>query len=200
VTNVNALYAELKPSMEAVSAPLFDLSKRFLKQQADYLPHAAVMTAAGNFELVGAKGERDLTTAAEILPLLHGGLRAMAKQKSLDAIGIAESVSIGPAGQARTQAIKVLFEHVWGLTVALYVPESVEGILPIQALRGPHNQGYYFRATDRAPKAGEFKYLMQGIVELGGINLAFTVLTNDGQNATEKAALRVAVQKSDGAV
>ena len=124
MTDVNALYAELKPSMEAISAPLFDLSKRFLKGQADFLPHAAVMTAAGKLELVGAQGERDRTTAAEVLPLLHGGLRAMAKQKPLDAIGIAESVSIAPAGQARTQAIKVLFEHRRGLTVALYVPYS----------------------------------------------------------------------------
>jgi len=45
--------------------------------------------------------------------------------------------------------------------------------------------------------------MTQGIVQLGGINLAFTVLTNDGQDAIVKAALdvlRIAVQKSDGAV
>jgi len=121
---MKGLYAELKPSMEAISAPLFDLSKRFLKGQSDFLPHATVMTAAGKLQLVAAHGERDRTTAAEILPLLHGGLRAMAKQQSLDAIGIAESVSIAPAGEAPTQAIKVLFEHRLGLTVALYVPYS----------------------------------------------------------------------------
>jgi hypothetical protein len=82
-------------------------------------------------------------------------------------------------------------------------PESVEGTVPLRDLRGPHNQGYYFLATDRAPKPGEFKYLTQGIVELGGINLAFTLLTNDGQDRVVKAALdmlRVAVQKSDGSV
>ena len=82
-------------------------------------------------------------------------------------------------------------------------PESVEGTLPLQDLRGPRNRGYYFFATDRAPKPGEFKYMTQGIVQLGGINLAFTVLTNDGQDAIVKAALdvlRIAVQKSDGTV
>jgi len=82
-------------------------------------------------------------------------------------------------------------------------PESLERTLPLRDLRGPRNQGYYFFTTDRAPKPGEFKYLTQGIVHLGGINLAFTVLTNEGQDAVVKAALdmlRVAMQVSDGAV
>jgi hypothetical protein len=68
-------------------------------------------------------------------------------------------------------------------------PQSVEGTLPLQELSGVSNHGYYFKATDRAPKVGEFKYLTQGIVCLGEINLAFTILTNDGQDSVIKAAL-----------
>jgi hypothetical protein len=68
-------------------------------------------------------------------------------------------------------------------------PQSVEGTLPLQALSGASNHGYFFKATDRAPKAGEFKYLTQGIVCLGEINVAFTILTNDGQDSVIKAAL-----------
>jgi len=68
-------------------------------------------------------------------------------------------------------------------------PHSVEGTLPLQELSGASNHGYFFKATDRAPKVGEFKYLTQGIVCLGEINLAFTILTNDGQDSVIKAAL-----------
>lgn len=81
--------------------------------------------------------------------------------------------------------------------------QSVEGTLSVQNLVGTSGQGYYFRATDRAPKPGEWKYLTQGMIRTGAIALTFTVLTNDGQAATEKAALeviRLAVQQSGDAV
>lgn len=57
-----------------------------------------------------------------MLPLLHDGLRFEAKQFPLRAIGIAENVTINLEGQRTTKAIKVLFEHKRGLTVALYLP------------------------------------------------------------------------------
>jgi hypothetical protein len=64
----------------------------------------------------------DKTNSTAILPLLHGGLRAQAREKDLVAIGVAENVTITPDGQPSTQAIKVLFEHKRGLAVALYLP------------------------------------------------------------------------------
>jgi hypothetical protein len=82
-------------------------------------------------------------------------------------------------------------------------PQSVEKVLNVRALAGPGNQGYYFAATDTAPKPGEFKYLTQGIIHVGDINMAFTVLTNDGQDAVVKTALdmlRRASQVRSGAV
>jgi hypothetical protein len=122
MNDMQALYAEIKPDIQKISSRLFDLSKRFLDLQGDFLPHAAVLTADSKLELVGAMGENDLTNAAEILPLLHDGLRGFAKTKELSAIGIAENVSIAPPGKGRTPAIKVLFEHRRGITVALYMP------------------------------------------------------------------------------
>jgi hypothetical protein len=77
--------------------------------------------------------------------------------------------------------------------------QSVERSLALQSLVGASGRGYYFRATDRAPKPGEWKYLTQGIIRTGAIALAFTILTNDGQAPIEKAALemiRLAVQQS----
>ena|SRR5882757_5589485 len=81
--------------------------------------------------------------------------------------------------------------------------QSVEKSLALQSLVGASGGGYYFRATDRAPKPGEWRYLTQGIIRTGAIALAFTILTNDGQAATEKGALemiRLAVQQSGEAV
>lgn len=82
-------------------------------------------------------------------------------------------------------------------------PQSVEGSLALQNLLGTSGRGFYFRATDRAPKPGEWKYLTQGMIRSGGIALTFTILTNDGQRGIETAALemiRLAVQQTGEAV
>jgi hypothetical protein len=69
--------------------------------------------------------------------------------------------------------------------------QSVEKSLPLKTLTGPSGSGYYFVATDRAPAPGEWKYLTQGIIRVDNIVLAFTILTNDGQEATVTAALEM---------
>jgi hypothetical protein len=61
---------------------------------------------------------------------------------------------------------------------------------PIE-LKGPSARGYYVKATDRAPKPGEYKYVTQGMVALGEIGVTFTILTNDGQAAIVDAALQM---------
>jgi TPR repeat protein len=68
---------------------------------------------------------------------------------------------------------------------------SVEDVLPANELLGAAAQGFYFKATDRAPKAGEFKHLTQGMLGLEDIRIGFTVLTNDGQAAAVDAAFGV---------
>jgi hypothetical protein len=122
--DTKSLYAELKPAMEAIAIPLFDFSKQCLRDRGNFLPHAAVLTGAGKLALVAAQPERDLTNATEVLPLLQGSLRALVKEKGHSAVAIAENVNITIPGQSATDAIKVLFEHQRGLTVALYVPFS----------------------------------------------------------------------------
>ncbi len=111
----------------------------------------------------------------------------------------------------------VLITAVWGPTPGASVPDdakiratvasaaksaesqSVERTLPLQDLQGTSGHGYYFKATDKAPPPGEFKYLAQGMIRTGAIALTFTILTNDGQEGVAKAALeliRGAVQQS----
>ncbi len=69
--------------------------------------------------------------------------------------------------------------------------QAVEKSIVAVELKGPAARGYYFSATDRAPKPGEFKYLTQGTLALGEIRVAFTILTNDGQRAVSDAALEM---------
>lgn len=67
--------------------------------------------------------------------------------------------------------------------------QAVEKTIPIRELKGSSGKGYYFSATDKAPKPDEFKYLTQGMLGVGDLAVTFTILTNDGQDAVVKEAL-----------
>lgn len=69
--------------------------------------------------------------------------------------------------------------------------QSVEPSIVVKDFSGASEPGYYFSATDRAPKPGEYKYMTQGMIRAGGVVLTFTVLTNDGQAEVVKAALEM---------
>jgi hypothetical protein len=124
MTTTDTLYAELKPDIGIIADQLFDLSETFLRKRGNFLPHAAVLTEEGEIRLVAAAPDtsNDLTNSTEVLPMLHDGLRQQAKELHLKAIGVAENVTVTLEGQRPTKAIKVLFEHKRGLTVALYLP------------------------------------------------------------------------------
>jgi hypothetical protein len=132
--------------------------------------------------------------------------------------GSPATISVGPA---RGTAFVVLITAVFGSTPNSGAPDdaktrafvaaaaksaegqAVEGVLALQDFVGTSGHGYYFRATDKAPAAGEWKFLTQGMVKTGGIGLSFTILTNDGQSDVEKAALdmiRSAVQQPSESV
>lgn len=123
MTTPDSLYAELKPEINMVADPLFDLSEKLLHERGDFLPHAAVLTEGGDVNLVSALPETSgMVTSTEVMPLLRRGLRQQARKQSIKAVGVAENVTIALEGQQPTKAIKVLFEHREGLTVALYLP------------------------------------------------------------------------------
>lgn len=124
MTTIDALYAELRPDIDVIVNQLFDLSETILRKLGNFLPHAAILTEEGEVQLVAAAPDtpNDLTNSTEVLPLLHDGLRQKARELPIKAIGVAENVTITLEGQRPTAAIKVLFEHKRGLTVALYLP------------------------------------------------------------------------------
>jgi hypothetical protein len=69
--------------------------------------------------------------------------------------------------------------------------QSVEKFLKVQELAGPVISGFYFSATDKAPKTGEYPCMTQGVARMGEIVLAFTILTHTGQEAIVRTALEM---------
>lgn len=118
------LYSLSKSAMQAISAPLFEFSEECLRKRNNFVPHGAVLTEEGKLVFVGAAPDLSnrTTNSAEVLPILHDGLREEASKRTIIATGVAENVTIVREGHASTKAIKVLFEHQNGLTVALYLP------------------------------------------------------------------------------
>lgn len=68
-------------------------------------------------------------------------------------------------------------------------PQAAESYLVVEELTGAKGPGYYFSATDKAPKPEEFKYLTQGMLLVGELAVSFSILTNDGQEKVRDAAL-----------
>jgi hypothetical protein len=69
--------------------------------------------------------------------------------------------------------------------------QAVEKELTVVEFQGRSGPGFYFAATDRAPKPGEFELLAQGILLVGELSVAFTILTNEGQEQVVEEALDV---------
>lgn len=140
MSNSDALYAELKPDIEALATPLFDLSEGLVRKRGGFLPHGAALTASGETSMVMAAPpgfEDHVVSAIDVLPMLHEALRATASNDTLRAIAVCEDVTIVPEGEKKTAAIKVLVEHQRGLCVALYLPYK-------RKLLGGHNFGNIF--------------------------------------------------------
>ena len=68
-------------------------------------------------------------------------------------------------------------------------PGAIEQFLPVEQLTGAPGPGYYFSATDREPKPNEFKHLTQGMLLVGDVVVAFSILTNDAQEKVRDQAL-----------
>jgi hypothetical protein len=117
------LYAVIRPDLVSLVTPLSERSEKLLREQGDFLPHAAVLTSDGKISMVGAMcNKRDgFANSWHILPMLHDGLRAMANEKDILAVAVAECVGEIP-GISREPAIKIQVEHQRAFTIAFYLP------------------------------------------------------------------------------
>jgi hypothetical protein len=120
----DSLYRELKPDIERLAGSLFEATRVFIKNGGAFLPHGAVLDAAGEIQLVMATGGSgtDVVSSSDVLPALHAGLRQSARQEGMIALAVCEDVRIRREGEKETRAIKVLVEHKRDLSVAPYMP------------------------------------------------------------------------------
>ena len=117
------IYAAVRGDLGALARPLFEKSQQLLRERGDFLPHAAVLTSEGKVSLLGAmcNTKDGFANSWHILPMVHDGLRSMAGERALTAVGVAERVEAIP-GEGSRQAVKVLLEHERGLAIAFYMP------------------------------------------------------------------------------
>jgi hypothetical protein len=70
-------------------------------------------------------------------------------------------------------------------------PQAVESELPLSQLTGDGIDGYYFSATAKAPKSGEYQHLIAGSVALGDLAVGFSIVNNAGAEAEARQGLEV---------
>jgi len=70
-------------------------------------------------------------------------------------------------------------------------PAAVERELPLVQITGGAVDGYYFSATAKSPKPGEFRNLVSGSVALGDLAVAFSILSNPGAEEEARQGLEL---------
>ena len=104
-----------------------------------------------------------------------------------DSFQVLVSPLVAPDGSVAPASLESLRRLV-GSAATRAKSQSVEESLPIQNFGSGDVQGYYFSATDRAPKPGEFKFMTQGAMSVSGLPVSFTILSNgNAQQAVEPA-------------
>jgi hypothetical protein len=119
--DIDDLYREVQNDLNRVVGPLFEFGESQVRKRGAFLPFGATLNVSGEVGMEAASDGEVYSSAIEILPILHEGLRARAKEDQLSAVAVCEWVNVDRDGK-RTDAMKVLVEHQRGLTVAFYVP------------------------------------------------------------------------------
>ncbi|MEO8250486.1 MAG: hypothetical protein ABI589_14080 [Burkholderiales bacterium] len=64
-------------------------------------------------------------------------------------------------------------------------------VAPVQELSAPGRSGYYFSSVDPKPEANGYKYLTQGLMSLGGLNINFLVFAKENPQEAEQRGLEI---------
>jgi hypothetical protein len=94
-----------------------------------------------------------------------------------------EEVPGGPAAEERSMRERVE-KYLEGVK-----PGAVEKQIDLVKIESPPGPGFYFSATDQAPRSGDYKFLTHGMFKAGGLAVSFTILTRDGQAQIVRDAL-----------
>ena len=109
-------------------------------------------------------------------------------------------VAVAPVARQRSGAgadTTIKMRHSVQQAADKIKPSALEEYLTVEQLAGAPGPGYYFSATDRDPKPGEFKHLTQGMLLVGDVVVAFSIFTNDGQEKAKDEALAMLKSASD---
>ena len=74
-------------------------------------------------------------------------------------------------------------------TLAGILPFAVEKDIKLVPFDGPSGPGFYFFATDSAPRPDEYKFMTQGALAVDELTVTFIILTNEGQQNVIRSAL-----------
>jgi hypothetical protein len=106
--------------------------------------------------------------------------------------GKAFIVSVTPAWRMRPEVhlpTKESIRERVELALQGIIPFAVEKDIKLVEFDGPSGPGFYFFATDSAPRPGEYKFMTQGALAVGELSVLFTILTNEGQDDVIRDAL-----------
>jgi len=67
--------------------------------------------------------------------------------------------------------------------------KTVETKIALRELKDANNAGYYYSFTDKAPKPGEYRYMIRGGIGVGNILLNFSILHRVKDSESVKEAL-----------
>jgi len=61
----------------------------------------------------------------------------------------------------------------------------------MKEFKGVSGFGYYFSITDKEPKPDEYKYMTQGVYQLGELLVTFSAFWNDGAENISEETLKI---------
>lgn len=70
-------------------------------------------------------------------------------------------------------------------------PQAVEEQIEVRRLPTVSGEAYLFSATDKNPKAGEYRYMVQGAVNVQGLVCTFTILSDEQDSAAVADAIEM---------
>ncbi|OGP63529.1 MAG: hypothetical protein A2169_04400 [Deltaproteobacteria bacterium RBG_13_47_9] len=71
------------------------------------------------------------------------------------------------------------------------LPNTAEGKIVLQEIKGVTHSGYYYSVTDKAPNPGEYRYMTRGAIGVGNLFLNFTVLHRVRDSQAVRDALSI---------
>lgn len=155
--------------------------------------YLAIVTTA--FAAEGEKKAFALPDSSKLELAIPSGWKDELKEKSIVLTppeGAPFRVVITPIARQRPGAsadTAIKMRHSVQQAADKVKPSALEEYLAVEELTGAPGPGYYFSATDREPKPGEFKYLTQGMLLVGDVVISFGILTNDAQEKVRDEAL-----------